>query len=725
MLEPRRCQLGGVLLFVCSLCWGDMAMSQSAPSPTVSPAPAASTAEPAAAATPQATSSGNAAVETNSGNEAGSQAAAEALPSDASQEAVGAATNGKTSTATTASGNGSPATESAQSSPAAPAAKTDYTMPLLALAVGVATVLGLIIFLKVNAFIALITAAIMVSLLAPSDVPGDFSGKIARVASAFGSAAGSIGIVIAMAAVIGKCMLDSGAADRIVRAFLRLLGEKKAPLALMGSGFVLAIPVFFDTVFYLLVPLARSLYRTTQKNYLLYLMSIAAGGAITHTLVPPTPGPLMMAANLGFDVGLMILIGLLVSLPAAVVGVFFSAFLDRRMTIPLRQTGSESEPEPLADHELPALWLSVLPVVLPVLLIAGNTVLNTLADNEHAALLRVGDVTDWPSFQQVVREQSVAEGSTPGKRIVTVAGTGRAKTAERQAFLELVRQSSPLTVEQQEAFATGLNTLVLSQKDFHRGSKEDAFLGVAMNPTAQRLLSTSRLRMTAATVERMNRSVLESAYPTLIRPHTWLTPARQRANWGTMLGDANLVLLLSTVIALLLVVKQRKLTRIEAADLVETSLMSGGVIILITAGGGAFGAMLETAQIGEAIKGLMGELGGAESGQLTLLLLGFAIGALLKVAQGSSTVAMIVGTSMMAAIIGPIELTFHPVYLACAVGSGSLVGSWMNDSGFWIFAKMGGLTEVEALKSWTLLLLVLAFTGLLTTIVLAFLMPLV
>ncbi len=80
---------------------------------------------------------------------------------------------------------------------------------------------------------------------------------------------------------------------------------------------------------------------------------------------------------------------------------------------------------------------------------------------------------------------------------------------------------------------------------------------------------------------------------------------------------------------------------------------------------------------------------------------------------------------MMAAIIGPMELTFHPVYLACAVGSGSLVGSWMNDSGFWIFAKMGGLTEVEALKSWTLLLLVLAFTGLITTLILAFLMPLV
>ena len=68
-------------------------------------------------------------------------------------------------------------------------------------------------------------------------------------------------------------------------------------MALMGSGFVLAVPVFFDTVFYLLVPLARSLWRRTRTNYVLYIMAIGAGGAITHTLVPPTPGPLVMADN--------------------------------------------------------------------------------------------------------------------------------------------------------------------------------------------------------------------------------------------------------------------------------------------------------------------------------------------------------------------------------------------------------------------------------------------
>ena len=88
-----------------------------------------------------------------------------------------------------------------------------------------------------------------------------------------------------------------GQADAAYALYPVVLGEKRAPLALLSSGFVLSIPVFFDTVFYLLVPLARSLHRRTQQNYLRYLMAIATGGAITHTLVPPTPGPLLVAGD--------------------------------------------------------------------------------------------------------------------------------------------------------------------------------------------------------------------------------------------------------------------------------------------------------------------------------------------------------------------------------------------------------------------------------------------
>src|SRR6266702_4951286 len=142
--------------------------------------------------------------------------------------------------------------------------------PTLILLVGMATILAGIVLLRLNAFLALIIAAIVVSLLAP----GEPAVKIARVAEGFGRTAGTVGIVIALAAITGKAMTDSGAADRIVNGFLALLGEKRGATALCSTGYILSIPVFFDTVFYLLVPLARSMYGRTNRNYLKYLLAI-------------------------------------------------------------------------------------------------------------------------------------------------------------------------------------------------------------------------------------------------------------------------------------------------------------------------------------------------------------------------------------------------------------------------------------------------------------------
>ncbi|HIQ23372.1 MAG TPA: gluconate permease, partial [Planctomycetes bacterium] len=286
--------------------------------------------------------------------------------------------------------------------------------PLVILAIGIVAVVGLIIVFRVNAFIALVTAAMLVSLLSP----GELGEKISRVAGEFGRAAGAIGVVIAMAAVIGKCLMDSGAADRIVRTFLKMLGEGRASVALMGSGFVLSVPVFFDTVFYLLVPLARSLWRRTRRNYVLYVTAIACGGAITHTLVPPTPGPLVMADNLGIDLGVMILMGIAVGLPTAAVGLAGCRLVNRLCPIPMRPYSGEAEPEPLEDDQLPPFWLSILPIVLPVVLISANTVAQTIAGGEHRVLLERGDVFDWPAVARAVASvEEDGEASPAARRI--------------------------------------------------------------------------------------------------------------------------------------------------------------------------------------------------------------------------------------------------------------------------------------------------------------------
>ncbi|MFK5921674.1 MAG: SLC13 family permease [Verrucomicrobiota bacterium] len=556
---------------------------------------------------------------------------------------------------------------------------SDY-YPFVILFIGMATVIGMIIGLRLNAFIALIAAALVVSFLAPGEI-GD---KVGRVASAFGSTAGGIAIVIAMAAVIGKCLMESGAADRIVQAFLKALGEKRSSLALAGSGFVLSIPVFFDTVFYLLVPLARSLYRNTGTHYLKYVLAISAGAAITHTLVPPTPGPLLMAQQLGVSLGTMIGVGALIGIPASIAGLAYGAWLDKKMPIEMRALPGDEDLHSEADNgdsnkeprKTPGLLVSLLPILLPVVLIGINTVLETQANGERAAKLGADEKVNWSALKS---EISKAGPNSPLKNLSDYLPEGN----------------------DQAALVAGFNKALVQK-----------------NKTQE--------RKNLAYVEHENRKAFEGEVSEAILPHhLWLTPKRKQFNVSKFYGNANFALLLSAIIATLLFVQMRKPSKKEFSDTIEHALMSAGLIILITAAGGAFGAMLKEAEIGDAIKKLFTSQDPSKEFSGTLLLfLGFMIAAVIKIAQGSTTVAVITASSMIAAMIEGMTLGFNPVYLATAIGGGGLVGSWMNDSGFWIFSKMSGLTELESLKSWTPLLVVLGVVTFISTVILSIVMPL-
>ena len=156
------------------------------------------------------------------------------------------------------------------------------------------------------------------------------------------------------------------------------------------------------------------------------------------------------------------------------------------------------------------------------------------------------------------------------------------------------------------------------------------------------------------------------------------------------------------------------------AEVADTSLMSGGIIILITAAGGAFGAMLKAAQIGPAIEQLFKGDAGQQTSGIMFMVMGVMIACIMKVAQGSGTVAMITASAMIAAMIpSPSSLGYPPVLLATAIGGGSMMGSWMNDSGFWIFVKMTGMTEAEGLKTWLPLLAITGFSSAVISLILA------
>lgn len=272
--------------------------------------------------------------------------------------------------------------------------------PLAVLLISVALIVLLITKLRVHAFIALILAALAAGLLAeklpggrprgapppapPAASPGQPASPplkshwvtaVELTTVEFGTTAGKIAVVIGLASIIGMCLMESGAADKVVRRFLAVFGEKHAALALLASTYFLSIPIFFDTMFMLMVPLAKALRLRTGKDYLLYVMAICSGGVVTHSLTVPHPGPLAMVDNLKVDVGISIMAGVGIGIIPALAGWLVARWINRRMEVPLRETPDA----PLADleaivqkpeHELPPLWLSVLPVVLPIALIS-------------------------------------------------------------------------------------------------------------------------------------------------------------------------------------------------------------------------------------------------------------------------------------------------------------------------------------------------------------------
>lgn len=275
--------------------------------------------------------------------------------------------------------------------------------PLFIVLIALIVVVGGILWLRLHAFIALLLAAFVVALITPGSAIEQFAMGIGqspeearqlaemgigeRIARAFGNTTAQIGILIAMAAVIGKCLVESGGAERIVRSILNVTGVEKAPVAYAGSSFFLAIPVFFDTVFYLMIPLAKAMAARLKKNYLLLVLSIAAGASMAHSLVPPTPGPLFLVAEMQIPIHMMMIGGLIVGMFTVTAGYLYAFWINKRMPIPLR--GSPDAPieemQSLTEkeiEELPTLWLSILPIVIPLVFISANGVINAFIQGE-------------------------------------------------------------------------------------------------------------------------------------------------------------------------------------------------------------------------------------------------------------------------------------------------------------------------------------------------------
>jgi GntP family gluconate:H+ symporter len=235
---------------------------------------------------------------------------------------------------------------------------------LIFLVVAVVLIILMTARLNLNAFIALLVVAFLYGIaigLPLTDV-------VSKVRSGFGGTLGYIGIVIVAGTIIGTILERTGAALTMTKAILKVVGRERAPLAMSVAGYVVSIPVFCDSGFVILTPLNKALAHDTGKSMAVMSVALATGLYATHTLVPPTPGPIAAAGILGADLGLVIGLGLVVSIPAMIAGYIWAIKFAKRYEI-VPQLEETYEDLLKKYGKLPGTVAAFMPLVFPIILI--------------------------------------------------------------------------------------------------------------------------------------------------------------------------------------------------------------------------------------------------------------------------------------------------------------------------------------------------------------------
>ena len=255
--------------------------------------------------------------------------------------------------------------------------------PVVGLVVAVFVLIVLVLRTKVHPLIALIIAACVAGITGGLSVHDTLD----SITTGFGATLGSIGIVIGLGVMMGRILEVSGAAEQIAHSFVRLLGKGKEPWALVLTGYFVSITIFVDSAFVILFPIAKALANKGKRSLLTLGVALAGGLVVTHTLVPPTPGPLGAAGIFGVDIGAMIVLGMALAIPCVVVIGFYALWLEKRFPAfnegffkRVTDTGSIKQD---TTRRLPGLVLSWLPIALPIALIFLKALLGLFPELTH------------------------------------------------------------------------------------------------------------------------------------------------------------------------------------------------------------------------------------------------------------------------------------------------------------------------------------------------------
>ncbi|WP_213818846.1 GntP family permease [Garciella nitratireducens] len=262
---------------------------------------------------------------------------------------------------------------------------TAQTQMLIGLAVGLIILLFMIMRTKIHTFLALIIATVFIGII--GGVP--YEDIVASITGGFGGTLGNIGIIIGLGVMMGSLFEASGAAKTMARTFLKILGKGKEEIAMAATGFLVSIPIFCDSGFVILFPLAKALSKQTKKSVISLGVCLAVGLVITHTMVPPTPGPVGVAGIFDVSVGTFMLWGIVIAVPMAVAGIFYAKYIGKKIyQIPDESGEGWIRPENLmeintftenfGEENLPGVVISFAPIVVPIFLILLNNVFKVL-----------------------------------------------------------------------------------------------------------------------------------------------------------------------------------------------------------------------------------------------------------------------------------------------------------------------------------------------------------
>ena len=270
------------------------------------------------------------------------------------------------------------------------------------LVAAIALILFLILKLRVQAFLALLIASIFVGLASGTMYVTEIGQTIV---DGMGSSLGFIATIIGIGAIFGAMIEHCGGAQSLANGMLRITGEKRATWAMLFTGFLISIPVFLDVALVILAPIIYALARRSGKSLTVYGMPLLAGMVVTHSFVPPTPGPTWVAYTLGIPIGTVIVYSILVGLPTAILaGIFYGGRVARTVHIdpPELEVAEEANP--------PSFGMIASILLLPIILIVagslieqsvGSSVPAGLAKSERAEAIRnLMDVA--PMWQQFI-----------------------------------------------------------------------------------------------------------------------------------------------------------------------------------------------------------------------------------------------------------------------------------------------------------------------------------